>query len=474
MRFQEKIYNQTGRFVRNTDTFNVSTSSDMCIFYEPKFDLSGATNTLNVTSASTGVYLVTNINDSLNLTFTFTANTSSFNDSTSFKYEVYKYNHNNLIFEEPAVYKSDVFEYSSFSATSAITESIPFSSLSIDGDYLVKGYFIYDLCTDILSRLGLTNDSSVYKYGTSYGLYNPSFDYYFVAVNEASKPLIAGTSLPNDRTLGGLGAHSVLLTSGQTQYLIETEISGDILIYYNGLMLAEGLDYTLSGNLITFIVSAVNGDVLTYVSVSDSTNNGLVVDNINVVSITSGVTDNQGSSLIYYNTDYNKYEIYTILTPVDFNDVVVTLNGVTLAPSIDYYQSISNPNRIILEGTILTGDIINISYNAWPNYVGEIYTNTPSIYWTIPSPQLINGYFTVQVATDNTFLNIVSTATTDYVIGQSAYFAQVMLTGSVGTNLVYRVRNDKKYVTVSGNTIDSVAYSETVPITIMSNAINSY
>jgi hypothetical protein len=474
MRFQEKIYNQTGRFVRNSDKLNVNTSSDMCIFYEPRFDLSGATNTLNVTSASTGVYLVTNVNDSLDLTFTFTANTTSFNDTTSFKYEVYKYNHNNLIFEEPAIFKSDVFEYSSFSATSAITESIPFKDLSIDGDYLVKGYFIYNLCTDILGRLGITNDSSLHKYGALYGLYNPSFDYYFVAVKEAEKPLIAGTILPSDRPIGGLGAHSVLLTSGQTQYLIETEISGDILIYYNGLMLAEGLDYTLSGSLITFVVSAIKGDVLTYVSVSNSTTKGLVVDNINVASITSGVTDNQGSALVYYNTNYNKYEIYTILTPVNFNDVVVTLNGVTLAPSIDYYQSTSNPNRIILEGTILVGDIINIIYNAWPSYVGEIYTNTPSIYWTIPSPQLNNGYFTVQVATDSTFNNIITTATTDYVIGQSSYFAQVVLTGSVGTNLVYRVRNDKKYETVSGNTIDTVAYSEVVPITIMSNAINSY
>lgn len=606
MRFQEKIYNQTGRCVRNRDILNVNTSSDICTFAEPRFGLSGATSMdwldsvtiklstnlllsvldpaatncslsatscveysewtlkvleddvevysdlfytisgssvppqssyyaavsgasttlgysfilddniltmykpfgitgvsfdicVNITgstacttsacseycfssdltfpilsSASTGVYLVDNVNDVINLTFDFTANTTSFTDTTLFKYEIYKYNHTNLIFEEPAVYKSVTFEYSSFSATSAITESIPFSSLQIDGEYIVKGYFEYDLCTDILGKLGLRNDSSLHKYGTVYGLFNPSFDYYFAVVREAAEPLIAGTVLPTDRAVGGLGAHSVLLTSGQTQYLIETEISGDILIYYNGLMLAEGLDYTLSGNLVTFVVSAISGDVLTYVSVSDSMRNGLVVDNIDVTSITSGVTGNEGSALTYYNTDYGKYEIYTILTPVNFNDVVVTLNGVTLAPNIDYYQSISNPKRIILEGTIMVGDVINIIYNAWPSYVGEIYTNTPTIYWTIPSPQLNNGHFTVQVSTDKTFTNIVSSATTDYVAGQSAYSAQITLTGSVGTDLIYRVRNDKNYVTLNGDTIDSVAYSEVVPITIMSNAINSY
>jgi hypothetical protein len=62
----------------------------------------------------------------------------------------------------------------------------------------------------------------------------------------------------------------------------------------------------------------------------------------------------------YYNTTTGKYEIYTDTTPLEGNSVM--LNGVTLANGGDYYQSISNPKRIILEGDLLIEDIITIVY----------------------------------------------------------------------------------------------------------------
>lgn len=611
MRHQQKIYNQTGRFVRNRDSLNVNMSSDFCVFISPTFSVSGATTIIDdsdtcefsgvsfynmltgatdsctgltlscidtvdwstriyadgdiqysgdfatttstgtpttsifidgvekglgalgytysvdgteltvqkpfgvselqidvcldvlpdyvstactftgscevycesactqdyetITSASTGVYVVTDEEGDITLDIDFTGNTSSFSDDMIFKYEVYKYNHTTGVFVDPAVYKSDDYTYDSFSATSAITTTVPISELQIDGDYLLKGYYVHDVCTDILGRLGLVNDTSLFKGGTQYGLYTPENDYYFVACKKAEVPQFGYVATELTRPLGSLIGYSILPT-GQTQFTITTNVEGDLLVYLNGLLLAEDLDYTFTGgNLLELSGATMVGDVLTYVSVANSETNGLVVDNINISKpIVSGATDGEGSEVVYFNTTEGKYELFTQLTPANGNNMVVTLNGVTLAPNIDYYQSISNAKRIILEGDLIVGDVINIVYNAYPTYVGNIFTNTPRINWTIPAPELANGIFTVEVATDSTFGTIVSTATTNYVGNQSAYGAEVVITGTVGTELVYRVCNEKNYVTVVGDEITTRAYSETVPIIITSNDINSY
>jgi len=476
MRHQQNIYNQNGNHVRNRDLLNVNLSSDVCIFYAPTFDVTGTTKIMSgTTSATTGVYLVDSDSGDLTLGFSFTGNVSSFNTEVDFKYEIYKYHHTNLVFEQPAIYKSEDISFSAFSATSAITITIPLNTLRIDGDYLIKGYYTHEVCTDILGRLGLRNDTSLFKNGSQYGLYNSSSDYYFVVCEKAKKPQFAHSSVASTRPLGSLVAFSILPISGETVFPITTNVEGDLLIYLNGLMLAENLDYTYSNDIVTLSAATISGDVLTYVSVANSESNGVVVDNLLIrTPLVSGATDGEGNNLYYYNTTQNKYEIYTILTPISGNNIIVTLNGITLAPNIDYYQSITNPNRVILEGDLLNDDVINIIYNAYPNYVGEIYTNNPRIYWTIDAPELNNGEFTVEVATNDSFVSIVATATTEYVANEVSYSSEVVLTGAVGTNLVYRVINEKNYVTVNGDVITTTAYSEVVPITIMSNAINSY
>lgn len=476
MRYQEKIYNQSGNNVRNRDLLNVNMSSDICIFTAPTFNVSGATKIQSgTTSSSVGVYIVDDISTNISLLFEFTGNTNSLNDTTKFKFEIYKYDSNNQIFSQPAIYKSDNFDFESFSATSALTVTIPIQSLNIDGDYLVKGYYIHDLCTDILGRLSLKNDTSEFKLGSQYGIYEPLNDYYFIVCKKADKPIFISNAQSNSRPLGSLVAFSILPEEGETQFIINTNIQGDLLFYLNGLLLSQNLDYKLTNNIITLSSETKTNDIITYVSVANSQTNGLIVDNIHINdSIVSGTTNNQGSNKYYYNTIYNKFEIYTNLTPISGNDIVITLNGITLAPNIDYYQSISNPKRIILEGDLLNGDIINIIYNAFSTVNGEIYTNSPLINWTISAPQMNNGEFTLEVATDNTFTNIISSAITEYIVNEVSYSANVVISGAVGTNLVYRVLNEKNYVSTNGDIITTTAYSDIIPITIMSNTINSY
>ena len=379
MRYQEKKYDRAGTCVRNRDHVNVSMSSDVCIFQAPFFDMFGAGKIeTGTTTASTGVYIIEGETD-IDLEFDFSSGFGSMDENSTFKFEIYKYNFNEGVFKEPAVYKSVEYPFTDFSATSAVTATIPLTDLNIDGDYLVKGYYKHDVCTDILSRLGLTNDTSLYKAGSQYGMYNSSKDFYFVAVQHADTPIF-NTSTNSTRPLGSLAAFSIFPEAGVQDVAIPSSVNEDLLVYLNGLMLAEGYDYIWDEELSLISLSArtVDGDVITYVSVSDQDANGLVVDNIYVEApISSGPTDGEGSNSYYYNTTQGKYELFTELTPVDGNQVVVTLNGVTLAPNIDYYQSITNPKRIILEGNLLDGDVVNIVYNAYPSYVGEIYTNTP-------------------------------------------------------------------------------------------------
>jgi hypothetical protein len=151
------------------------------------------------------------------------------------------------------------------------------------------------------------------------------------------------------------------------------------------------------------------------------------------------------------------------------------INGVTLANGVDYYQSITNSKRIILTGTLLIGDIITIGYIPNIDYVDSINTPTPNINWTIANPpQLVNGEFILEFASDSLMTTQVSSAQTEYVIGQVTYNASGLISGSVGTNLYYRVTNIKNYETLCGDILESIAYSDIIPITIATNSINSY
>jgi hypothetical protein len=163
------------------------------------------------------------------------------------------------------------------------------------------------------------------------------------------------------------------------------------------------------------------------------------------------------------------------VTPSNANDIVVNLNGVTLANNIDYYLSTSNPKRIILEGNLVVGDILNLYYVSNTDAQGDIDTTSIGVNWSIDTPpQLVNGEFIVELADDENFTNIITTGKTDYVVGSTNYAITLNLTGSVGDVQYYRVKNIKKYEDICGNLIETTAYSEIIDITIQTNAINSY
>jgi len=121
------------------------------------------------------------------------------------------------------------------------------------------------------------------------------------------------------------------------------------------------------------------------------------------------------------------------------------------------------------------GDIINVYYNGLTNVSGTILTPNPTISWSITNaPINTNGKFIVEVSTATTF-NIISTsAVTNYIVGELDYNAPIPITGNYGDVYYYRVKNEKDYYTLCNSIVKSIKYSDTIPITIGINSINTY
>lgn len=487
MRYQERTYIQNNNgAVRNKDIFNVSMSSDMCIFKEPLFNVIGASKIDCTGSTTPASYVISASTETIPFTFEFTGNTESFtNNSADFKFEVYKYDEKVTGFSTTSVYKSEIISYSAFSGTYETIQSISASTLGLDGEYLIKGYYKFPACTKYLNELTKTVDTVNYISGSEYGIYNKELDFYFIAVNKAETPNF--NSDPSNNQQPNSLTQSVFLVTDNLEdnlntmldkrtIILPSTVNGDFIFTLNGLALAKDLDFTISGSVITLEGDTEPGDIITITYTTTSNTNNLIGDTINVSSnIVSGVTDNQNSNIIYFNTDTSKYEIYTSVTPLDFNTLIVMVNGITLANGVDYYQSISNKKRLILEGDILIGDIITIVYYPIIGVVKGLNTNTPNITWSITTPpQKENGSFTLEVANDKEFNTMYYSGVTPYLTDSISYSQSFIASGSVGTQLFYRVKNEKNFETLCGDIITTTAYSETIPIIIQTNAINSY
>jgi hypothetical protein len=426
----------------------------------------------NITGAT---YMISADTQTIPLTFDFTGNTQTFIDTeANFRYEIYKYNDNGGIFSAIPTYKSDVFSYSAFSATNSISQFVPSSGLTLDGEFLVKGYYQYSACTNFLKLLGKKIDTINYKYGTEYNIYNKDLDYYFIGVKEAEIPqLIANGS--NTPAGGVLRQASILPPAGVTYITKPTDVLSNFIVTLNGLVLSNLYDYTISGETIALAGPTAPDDLITFIYTPEG-GRQFATDNIDInVAITSGATNGQGSNLVYFNTTTNKFEVYATVSPQIGGNIILMLNGVTLANNIDFYQSTSNPKRLILEGDLLVGDIITLIYFPQNDVVNGLNTNNPMVSWRVENfPQKNNGYFSLEVSTDSSFSSFYYSGYTEYDTNGIVYSDTFAASGTVGTNLYYRVKNEKNYETICGNIITTIAYSDVVPVTILSNSINSY
>jgi hypothetical protein len=266
-----------------------------------------------------------------------------------------------------------------------------------------------------------------------------------------------------------------LYTRTGATFTLNSEYLGDAFVTLNGLTLAKDVDYSLSGYVLTISGSVIEGDIITIVYTRTS-NQTIVSNSIEISNpIVSGSTNGQGSNKVYYNTSTSKYEVYTDNQILDGSRIILILNGITLTYNIDYYLSTTNKKRIILNGNIMVGDIINVIYYPIANVINGITQNNNYINWYIPTPpQSSNGEFALEYSNSNSFSTYTVNSTVPYQRGVTSYTSILSLSGDVGTNWYYRVKNIKNYQSICGDLISSTGYSETVRVQIQSNAINSY
>ena len=507
MRYQERIYPQTNVSALRNKYINIfNQSSDICIFNTPTYYVSGATTldctVLSATSISGYSHIISGETQTIPLNFVFTSNTTTFTANTAiFNYKLFKYEENTNSFSAIPTYVSEDITYTSLT-NSATTQLIPSSGLTLDDEYIIKGFFKFSACTEYMNKLGLIIDTSRYVSGTEYGIYDKNLDYYISVVEAAATPIFnynasnSSTSsvlqqsyLPinyytiypdDDQFLNNVDEDGIPIGNfGEqvnTMIGIPVNIETPFILTLNGLVLAKDVDYTYSGGSIVYMNAPLVPEDIVTIVYTTPTPNRLQNDIFEVLStIPSGATDTQGGYSVFFNTTTSKYELFMSTKPIDFGKVLVMINGVVLANGVDFYQSTSNPKRIILNGDLILNDIITISY--FPDgVVGDITTQTPQASWTISTPpKKVNGYFTFQLSTDINFTNIVYSSTTDYYVNDSFYSIDYPLSGyTYGDRLFYRVKNDKNYQTICGNIINSYAYSDIIPITIATNTINSY
>jgi len=465
-----------------------------------------------LTSGSTGVYILDRTDTSETIDFNIRFSGVSFSAFTNernirFKYDIYKYNRRSNTFRQPAIYGSDTFTKKNFileTGTYRLNQQIPQRQLSLDGDYIIKGSFVFDDLTDYGKRLGRTFVTPTTIKGDENSLYDRTWDWYFVANYKADTPILLQSESPTPE-LDSLVVNSIYIScetvfsvnpitsattantvcNTGTTYPLGRSINGDVLISLNGSVLSLNQDYTLSAStnglgqailVLELNTGTTTGDVITYAFVRSNNANNFRYEQLDVTTpVPSGATGTQGLKRVFFNTTTGKFEIYTEMIPLQNSSIYVAINGVVLANNLDYYQSTTDPKRIILEGTLLNNDEVTIYYNTAPTVVGDVYTNPQNIAWGLPiAPQANDGYFVLEISPDPLFSAVTQSASTNYVTGLAEYSTNVSITGSVNTTLYYRIKNRKEYETLCGDKIASEAFSEVVPIIIRNNAINSY
>ena len=437
----------------------------------------GLPNQINNTILSCDRYAYIRETGSDNFNFEYTINdvTEVIGDKElNFYSEIYKYNNTNGVFNSNAVYSSQTIPYTAF--TTANTTTINVNGIG-EGEFIIKGFYEYPINTFVGKQLGYRyNTIDTRKKGDLYGLYNPITDWYFLNMYRADIPILSIGNSNESLILGGFSVNSFYTTSGLTGYTLSVS-NGDQIISYNGSVLSKDIDYSVTLNQLAFNFEVLDNQLVTIAYVEGGTSNAYVDTSV-VTTINSGTTNSEKpNDKIYYNIDFNKYEFYSD-TPTN-GDIVLTVNGSTLINGVEYYKSITNNKRTILEIIINSGDIVQAFYVPQAGVIGSIKSISPIINWSISNAPVSGqtGTFTVEFVDDDdtSFNNILYSNSTEYVIGQRSYNAGVLLSGgSFGNEFLYRVKNEKRYTTINGDIIKSERISGAIPIEITTNALNSY
>ena len=388
--------------------------------------------------------------------------------------EIYKYNVEEEEFADDTVVTFNI-PYTDLTPSTTYPLSVPLSQLG-EGQYIMKLFYEGPIQTLIANQLGYTrNNINTYNRGTEYGKYDPIYDWYMLNMFEADVPGFYADTIPQNLTPGALQVSSQFTRSDfKGPYTINTNTKP--IVALGGAVLAEGLDYSAStaatnSYAIELFSFPPDDQVLTFAYLAGGDSYAFNMDIYTVTApISSGPTGDQGLNKFYYNTDEDSYEFYIEIAPS--NVPIVTINGAVLGYKTEYLMSETDPKRIIIFKEIPIGALLIATYIPKVGIYGALQNATPNITWTISNAPTegYSGQFTVEVTTEDDiyFENIQYFATTDYVIGKRNYDLIIDLSGeTIGWKGIYRIKNEKTTNPLVGETISSVAFSDSIPIEII-------
>ena len=397
----------------------------------------------------------------------------------SFTGEVYKFDQNIEEFTTSSLYTFD-FDYSTLSASTTNLTVIPLDNIG-EGEFIIKGYWGYDINTLVSKQLGRRKNSiDTYKRGNEYNLYNAETDWYFINVFNADTPLFANNNAPSPISINSLVVNSEFTKSGQTDYFIQG--LSDPIVSLNGAVLMKNIEYSAITTGVTPFVrltfTPLDNQMLTYAYVRQGQEGDLYADVYTAPpTIKSGTTTERlDTDRVYYNTEHSKFEFWLESSPG--SDIIMSVNGSVLAEGIEYYKSTSDNRRIIFDDILVSGDIIEAFYTPTVSNIGLIFSNRPVISWSIGNEPLNNeGIFTVEYTSedDPNFENILYSFTTNHRVGEKSYSLETFLENArAGDIFLYRIKNEKFYKPIKGEIIYTYAISDVIMVEIATNIGESY
>ena len=505
------------------------------VFAVPSYTMSGATKIIQsaTTIGNGAVYYYDNdvLSVGKPVNFIFTGNTSSLYPSSvnfAFTYNVFPYNYSTSAFTTTSAFKQ-VAPYTAFSSSTTLNALIPKLSLSADTEYLIKGSYS-GIFYNILSAntltyqkpYNLTDQFNVYVYPTlknivdfyfdpstysgltgytfntqedysflnfPYKMYEQAYDWYFVSVSNPEQPVIQGlTAIPPNQVNPFLKTEQLIPDPTSSQFITNLTPIGDIHVALNGSTLLNGTEYSL----VTNVISSLQGrvyllnvpynpvyDVLTVFYFTAGNSAQVVGQCTQLTYIPSGTTQVLPYNVLY-NTSLSSYE-YFLNAPVSggSSNLMVTWNGSTLSPTLDYSLSVANASIVVFSQdlTLHTGDTICAYYLSGSSInVPTVYNinSTPYVFnWQTPDPILNpNGEFVLEFSQqyDTFFTGITASASTPYVYNQSKYSLAVnFLTAPFnglqpGSIYNLRIMSIKDFQTLGGAQVQTYAYSPSVQI----------
>ena len=399
------------------------------------------------------------------------------------QFNLYKYDNDNGVFNTTPVYTSEEIPSSALTNDMYPME-VPFSVIT-EGEFIFKSNFSRGINTLLSKQLGYTTTTQKYPLtGDKYGIYDTNNDWYFLNINRADVPDLKNNavSLADENQITGFKVKSQFTKSGITTYDFNVSSSESIgVVSYNGAVLAKNLEYSANTSSVTLFVDVLENQLLTVAYVGTLGNNTLLFTDQYKVNEepNAGTTNTQTSSdKVFYNTEQGKYEFYLESEP-QTNDISLSVNGSLLSNNIEYYRSINNKKRVILDIEIEVGDLIQAFYLPKTGLLGGISTNKPIFTWGIsnsPKPP-VTGEFTLEISDidDEDFDTLLYSSKIDYVNDVNTYLTQINLSGATaGDKFRYRVKNKKIYTPISGETITDTVYSDVNTFELTSNIGNRY